>query len=344
MHLQVVYLLVCWNLRGRKISTPFFDTPALKHYPLRIEQWKINVSYHITPVMQSLSTIYKAGLWQCNSFVHSEMEKVLLKPLYHRGQESIGIYYHKSALLTAIVRQLPHSLWSQTHTCWYIPLNEKGYQQLCTMLQNKATLNTVALTAYLNKKKEVPTTLSKLPTQQSAQPVTDTVAWTLTEQNLAALKKFIEQLKLKAYSASTIRTYRNEFMQLLKLLRNKPVDELMADDLRRYMVYVMQKGLSENGAHSRLNALKFYFEQVLGERFFWEIPRPKKQQQLPHFFNQDEVASIINSVNNKKHKVMLMLAYSAGLRVSEVVAIKTFEIDSNRMTILITQPAPGYPS
>jgi site-specific recombinase XerD len=105
------------------------------------------------------------------------------------------------------------------------------------------------------------------------------------------------------------------------------------------MVYAMEKlGINENTAHSRLNALKFYFEQVLHkEKFFWEIPRPKKTTEIPKIFNQDEIAAIINSLKNRKHKVMLMLAYSAGLRVSEVVSLKTFEIDSNRMTILISQ-------
>lgn len=54
--------------------------------------------------------------------------------------------------------------------------------------------------------------------------------------------------------------------------------------------------------HSRLNALKFYFEQVLGrEKFFFEIPRPKKANRLPGVFNQAEVANIINSLNNRKH-------------------------------------------
>jgi site-specific recombinase XerD len=82
--------------------------------------------------------------------------------------------------------------------------------------------------------------------------------------------------------------------------------------------------------------MKFYYEKVLGrEKFFWEIPRPKKAQQLPKFFNQTEIAGIINSINNKKHKAMLMLAYGAGLRVSEVVALKTFDIDSKRMSIFI---------
>ena len=93
--------------------------------------------------------------------------------------------------------------------------------------------------------------------------------------------------------------------------------------------------------HSRMNGIKFYFEQVLNrEKLFWEIPRPKKPQQLPNLFSQQEVAAIINGLENKKHKAMVMLAYGAGLRVSEVVALKTFHIDSARMTIFI-QAAKG---
>ena len=95
--------------------------------------------------------------------------------------------------------------------------------------------------------------------------------------------------------------------------------------------------LTENTLHSRINAVKFYYEKVLKrEKFFWEIPRPKKAQQLPKVFSQDDVAAIINNAQNKKHKVMLMLAYSAGLRISEVVTPKTCEIDSKRMTIFIS--------
>ena len=99
-----------------------------------------------------------------------------------------------------------------------------------------------------------------------------------------------------------------------------------------------KQGIGENAAHSRLNALKFYFEQVLGrEKFFWQIPRPKKVQQLPRFFSQDEITAIIKAAGNIKHKTMLMLAYSSGLRVSEVVSIKAGNIDSKRMCILIEQ-------
>jgi site-specific recombinase XerD len=162
---------------------------------------------------------------------------------------------------------------------------------------------------------------------------------TLTQFKLHSLQQFIQQLQLKAYSASTIRTYRTEFLQLLKLLKSNPVNELTVGDIKRYMVYAMQQiGINEHTAHSRLNALKFYFEQVLGrEKFFWEIPRPKKPLELPRIFNQDEIAAIINSIKNKKHKAMLMLAYSGGLRASEVVSIKTYDIDSKRMIIFIRQ-------
>jgi integrase/recombinase XerD len=164
-------------------------------------------------------------------------------------------------------------------------------------------------------------------------------AWKLSKENLEALQRFIEQLKLKAYSTATIKTYRNEFLQLLQLLEKKPVNDLTTDELRRYFIYCFEKlKLTENTLHSRINAIKFYYEQVLKrDKFFWEIPRPKKKTELPKMFSQDEVAAIINNTTNKKHKVMLMLAYSAGLRVSEVISLRTIDIDSKRMTIMIKQ-------
>jgi integrase/recombinase XerD len=82
--------------------------------------------------------------------------------------------------------------------------------------------------------------------------------------------------------------------------------------------------------------VKFYFEQVLGrEKFFWEIPRPKKPLLLPKLLNEDELRKLFNALTNKKHKAMLFTAYSAGLRVSEVANLKIADIDSKRMQIFI---------
>lgn len=269
-----------------------------------------------------------------------KMEKqVTLQPLHHRGQESIAMVFESHALLNGIVRKLKHARWSQNNRCWYVPLSRESYNEIAAALNGKAIIDSNALKAYLEKRKAVIKTLPAEKQKQHVKPIVQTAAWRLSPANLQALEKFVEQLKLKAYSYSTISTYRNEFMQLLRVLRNKPVTEMTPDDLRRYMLYAMEKeGINENTAHSRLNALKFYFEQVLGrEKFFWEIPRPKKQSLLPRFFNQDEIAAIIKAAGHIKHKVMLMLAYAAGLRVSEVSGIKVSDIDSKRMCIMISQ-------
>lgn len=107
--------------------------------------------------------------------------------------------------------------------------------------------------------------------------------------------------------------------------------------LKRYLVYCYEKlGLKENTLHSRINAMKFYYEKVLKrERFFWEIPRPKKQLILPKILSEDELARLFNALNNLKHKAMLFTAYSAGLRVSEIAALKIKHIDSDRMQIFV---------
>jgi integrase/recombinase XerD len=85
-----------------------------------------------------------------------------------------------------------------------------------------------------------------------------------------------------------------------------------------------------------MNALKFYYEQVLkNEKLFWEIPRPKKPLVLPKLLNEDELKKLFNTLSNKKHKAMLFTAYSAGLRVSEIVNLKISHIDSKRMQIFI---------
>jgi site-specific recombinase XerD len=267
------------------------------------------------------------------------MQQVILKPIHHRGQECIGIYYDNHSSLNNIIKKVPQVKWSQTNKCWYLPLSPSSYNQLCKALKEITAPDTTALKTYLEKRKQVVATIPVPANKTVFKPSAPSPAWKLSKENLDALERFVEELKLKSYSDSTIRTYRNEFLQLLQLLKKKPAKELTAGDLRRYMVYAMEKqGINENTAHSRLNALKFYFEQVLHqEKFFWEIPRPKKTTEIPKTFNQDEIAAIINSLKNRKHKVMLMLAYSAGLRVSEVVSLKTYEIDSKRMTILISR-------
>jgi integrase/recombinase XerD len=277
------------------------------------------------------------------------MDTIVLRPLYHRGKETIAIEAPNTGEINLAIKNLKGIKWSQTHKVWYLPWGKESYNQVLTMLKPVVPIDDRGLRVYIEKRKNVKETMvpavNEAGWQQKAEPCferkvpTQTVAWQLCRENLEALNRFMEQLKLKAYSVSTMRTYRNEFMQLLKMLKHRPVNGLTPDDLRRYMVFILeQEKVSEHTAHSRLNALKFYFEQVLGrEKFFWEIPRPQKPQLLPKVLSQGEVAALLNSIQNQKHRAMLMLAYSGGLRVSEVVTLKTCNVDSQRMCIFLNR-------
>ena len=156
--------------------------------------------------------------------------------------------------------------------------------------------------------------------------------------NQAALTRMHELLLLKAYSPNTIRTYCIEFSQLLYLLKDVPVDSLTPERIRSYLLYCTTKlKLSENVIHSRMNAIKFYFEQVLRQDkvFFEEIPRPKKKSPLPKVMSKSDIAKIFAKVDNLKHLVMLKLCYGMGLRVGEVVSLKVTDVDSQRMVVHI---------
>jgi integrase/recombinase XerD len=240
--------------------------------------------------------------------------------LQHRGKDWILLRFEPNADWTKRIKAVPGRKWTETYRGWLVPDTLEN-RKLCKL----APIATKTKTPFAKKTDTKPTTVKASQEPKSI----------LSHENNLALEKFIQELTLMAYSPSTIKTYRNEFLQLLKLLKKKPASELTIDELRRYMSYtITEEGINENTAHSRLNALKFYYEQVLKkEKFFWEIPRPKKPQQLPRMFSQSEISSIINKTDNLKHKVMLMLAYSAGLRVSEVVSLKTWQIDSKRRCI-----------
>lgn len=270
------------------------------------------------------------------------MLTVCLRPLHHRQKENIAICYPNDGAINSVVRKLKGVKWSQTNKCWYLPLNEDSYKVIIDALKSIAVTDHSLLKQYLQKKKQVQKTIVLSDQTSKFKPQTSNVsspAWNLSKENLEELRKFVEQLKLKAYSASTIKTYRNEFLQLLQLLKKKQVDDLTADELRRYFLYCFEKlKLTENTLHSRINAIKFYFEQVLGrEKFFWEIPRPKKPLKLPKVLSEQEISRLFNAAKFLKHKAILFTAYSAGLRVSEIINLQWKHIDRQRGQILIEQ-------
>jgi len=277
------------------------------------------------------------------------MLTVVLKLLHHRGQECIGIYFENSPKLNGAIRKHANAKWSQTNKCWYVALSKENYNKLFHALKGKATIEQSALHQYLADRKNTvqkqETAIIKVKEARTASKdvvpfqkkiISQTVDRTY-KVNAHVLPAMTQKLKLKAYSPSTTKTYINEMSQLLQAIKNIPADELTPEHLRRYLVYCYEKlKLTENTMHSRINAMKFYYEQVLGrEKFFWEIPRPKKRYMLPKVLGESELKRLFNALQNKKHKAILFTAYSAGLRVSEVVNLELRHIDRSRMQLLI---------
>lgn len=159
----------------------------------------------------------------------------------------------------------------------------------------------------------------------------------ISEINHTQLIRFQETLVLKGFSQNTIRTYCSEFATFLHLLKDFPAEKISAKKLRSYMLYChTELLLSENQIHSRMNALKFYYEKVLlREKMFFEIPRPKKPQLLPKSLNQSEIRKILSVTENLKHRLIIELCYGMGLRVSEIVRLKLEDIDSDKMKVFV---------
>lgn len=237
----------------------------------------------------------------------------------HRGNPVILIRFEFHPCINKWVRSLGGVRWSRTKGCWYVPDNEQNRELL------KQTNNPPI-------QEELPAVVERPRMARGKDALVR-----VYPVNAHVLVNLEVQLRLKGYSESTIRTYRNETAQLLQLIKNRPADQLNSDDLRRYLLYcTVQLHLSESSLHSRMNALKFYYEQVLGrDKMFFEIPRPKRPQQLPRVLSREQVIDLVNCIENLKHRTMVLLAYGCGLRVSEVVALRVADIDGDRRTLLI---------
>ncbi len=260
-----------------------------------------------------------------------------LKPFFHRNAEQIGVYFKNDLPLNIIIRKQAGGIWSQTKKCWYVPLSRQSFEKLKAALKEHAVLEIGELKKYLESKKKNITSNQLITKGAAVSKQASQILSGISAINKHVLPLMKQMLTLKAFSSSTIKTYLNEMSQLLHAIKDIPADELKPEHLKRYLIHCYEKlGLKENTLHSRINAMKFYYEQVLKrEKFFWEIPRPKKQLILPKVLGEDELARLFNALENLKHKAMLFTAYSAGLRVSEIAALKIKHIDSGRMQILV---------
>lgn len=149
--------------------------------------------------------------------------------------------------------------------------------------------------------------------------------------------KMVRCLELKSYSKSTLRNYVDAFSVFLDHFYGRKVEEVTKSEIEDFLLLLAkEKKYSEAGIHNSINAIKFYYEEVLGRsRDYYNLQRPKKPQKLPTVFSENEVTRIIRAIPNFKQKLIVMTAYATGMRASEIVNLKVHDIDSDRMVINI---------
>ncbi len=258
--------------------------------------------------------------------------RIIIGKIVYNNVSRIAVYFEPFSILNKRAKELGGK-WTRTFKCWHLPYNTENYQALkrafsdCDIIIQKEKVQTKQATpthkwSYSNKK-----------------PNIINCCCPLSVSNQSQLSKYAEILTLKGYSPSTQKTYKNEFSIFLQQIKNVNAQDMSTERLSAYLFYCHKYlKLSENTIHSRQNALKFYYEQVLNrEKFLWEIPRPKKHLILPKVISEEKIIAGLASIKNLKHKALIAMAYSAGLRVSEVVNLKIADINSDRMQIFIAR-------
>ncbi|MFK8102021.1 MAG: tyrosine-type recombinase/integrase, partial [Saprospiraceae bacterium] len=147
-----------------------------------------------------------------------------------------------------------------------------------------------------------------------------------------ALERWI---RLKQYSHSTLKTYKLYFSQFLRHYNAKDPKDITKEEIMSYLYHLTQKKqLSESAQNQIINAIKCYYENVLGRsKMLYKLVRPKKKQALPQVLTQEEVCKILGAVSNLKHRCLLMAIYSGGLRLSEVLRLRIQDLHLTQQKI-----------
>ena len=154
--------------------------------------------------------------------------------------------------------------------------------------------------------------------------------------------QMLVDLQLSGAKPRTQKTYLREVENLTKHFNRSP-EELGEAELKEYMLYLInERHLSEGTFRFYVAGLKFFYRTTLKRDWPVEkIRHPRSKRKLPVVLDLSEVESLFSVTRNLKHKVILMMTYSSGLRASETARLKLTDIDSKRMTVKVNDGKGG---
>lgn len=235
-----------------------------------------------------------------------EKTKLTLSSDVHRKQKLVTISFGYKPKLASVLKKEFNARWNARKKYWWIARDEFNYTKFKEIFAPMAQIIVI---------KEVEKEQINLP------------------------EGYLEKLIRVRYSESTIRTYSKYFKDFISAFADVNIKTLTPDEINHYIVELIEKQkISSSQQNQRINAIKFYYEKVLGRaKIYCNIDRPKKETKLPTVLSKTEIKAIISNCNNLKHKCILSLIYSAGLRRSELINMKVTDIISDRNQVRISQ-------
>jgi integrase/recombinase XerD len=237
------------------------------------------------------------------------MQVVKIQDIEHRGKKRIALIFDYDAKLIAVIKNIEGYKYSSSKKLWHYPATQETLNAIKQKLEGVASV--------IEEKFDLPPTLN--------------------EEASAKVKQYVQWLKSKRYSDSTIKTYTDALKAFLKFYQDKPIAEITNDDVVVFNnEFILKYKLSASYQNQVVNAIKLFFRTVQNRAIDVEqIHRPKKPFKLPSILSLEEVEAMLNSLDNIKHKAMLALIYQGGLRRSELLNMQVPDVDSKRMLITI---------
>ena len=249
---------------------------------------------------------------------------ITLIHLLIRGEKMIGIEFQPNTLIQKLIKTLPHPKWSHEFNCVYLKNNKENLTLIFETFRGVAWVDTKRF-------------IKDRPIKNN--PILNIDSFRnrhLPKDYKACPEAYFTKLELKRYAFNTAKTYISLFEKFINRFKHIPINKLSEIEIRQYLKELHDKNLSSSYLHQTVNSIKFYYETVLDmPSRFYAIERPRKEVKLPKVISVEDVKKLIDSTSNIKHKCIISLLYSAGLRRSELINLKIRNIDSKRMLILI---------
>lgn len=295
---------------------------------------KVYMVYRHPKVKQKVEAIFGVSLFADNFYNPKEQEKSLQVEIFsYKADERYAlIKFTDDFRLIDVLRRMAYSKYSKTLNAYLLPATPKNLEALKLFLSElKCKIGMHVSPAYFKASKLINHKSHSLSTTKTR--LLDTVP----ENARGFIDEMIDMLMAMNYSASTMKSYTGAFIHFLRDHEYCDPSLIERKQVVKYLAKLSEFGLKSSSGHMIVNALKFYYKHVLewDDTQQWSIPRPKKEKTLPKVLSVEECRRIFAAVKQPKHKLILLLAYGAGLRVSEVCLLRWQDIDFDAYKIKI---------